>query len=136
MKKSKALEIHFQDFESFKKEVKSALAKQKRSIQSKDHIYFESLGAFRSFMTIQKIEILTVIANQEPSSIYDLAKMVDRDFAAVLRDCTSLEGAGFIQLKDKKDKKKTKMPELSFPYTSIVVMMPDNPYQIEFEAAA
>ncbi len=134
--KNNILEIRFQTLADFKKEVKRAIAKRESSIQHPHHIFFDSVESFRKFMTIQKIELLTSIATQKPSSIYELAKMVDRDFAAVLRDCTGLEGTGFIKLKETKDNKNTKIPALSFAYSVIAVLLPKRPYQIEFMEAA
>ncbi len=87
-------------------------------------------------MTIQKIELLTAIAIQEPSSIYELAKIVDRDFAAVLRDCAGLRAMNFITLKESNDSKGTKIPRLRFNYIGIAICLPKNPYQIEFSLAA
>ena len=135
MKKISVLEIHFQAFEDFKKDVKKALAKRTSSIQSKSQIVFDSVASFRNFMTIQKIELLTVIATRKPSSIYELAQMVDRDFAAVLRDCTGLNAMGFIRLKESNDAKGSKIPQLSFNYSGLVVYLPKSPYQIEFQVA-
>ncbi len=136
MKKNEFLEIHFQPFGGFKKEVTKALAKRTPHVQAKNHIVFDSVASFRSFMTIQKIELLTTIATQKPSSIYELAKWVDRDFAAVLRDCTGLETAGFITLKPVNDAKGSKAPRLSFAYHGMIIFLPKNPYQIEFSIAA
>jgi predicted transcriptional regulator len=136
MKKNDFLEVHFQAFGDFKKEVTKALSKRKRQIQSKNQIVFESVPTFRNFMTIQKIEVLTTIALQKPTSLYDLAKLVDRDFAAVLRDCTGLEAMGFITLKATNDPKGTKVPQLRFSYGGIIIFLPKHPYQIEFGLAA
>ena len=136
MKKNEFLEVHFQAFGDFKKEVTKSLAKRVPSIQPKNHIVFDSVASFRNFMTMQKIELLTAIAGQKPSSIYELAKLVDRDFAAVLRDCIGLEGTGFITLKEVNNAKGTKMPRLRFSYVGIVICLPKNPYQIDFNVAA
>lgn len=136
MKKPKFMEIHFQPFGEFKREIKSALTKRTTLVQPENEIVFDSVASFRHFMTIQKIELLTAIATQHPSSIYELARLVDRDFAAVLRDCTSLEATGFITLKATKDAKKTKKPQLRFDYCGIIVFLPKSPYQIEFKIAA
>ncbi len=114
----------------------SALAKRKPLIQSKNVIYFESVVGFRNFMTVQKIEILTAIATHKPRTIYELAKIVDRDFAGVLRDCSSLDTTGFITLKESKDARGSKRPTLKFPYSIIVVYLPRTTYQIEFTEAA
>ncbi|MCM2323780.1 MAG: MarR family transcriptional regulator [Oligoflexia bacterium] len=134
--KPKFLEVRFQSFDEFKKEVKSALAKRTPSTQPSNTIMFDSVASFRHFMTIQKIELLTAISTRRPMSIYELAKMVDRDFAAVLRDCTGLEQTGFITLKESKDRKKTKIPLLRFDYVGLVIYLPKSPYQIQFDVAA
>lgn len=136
MKKTETLEIRFKSLDDFKSEVTTALSKKKKLVQPTHLILFESVTAFRSFMTIQKIEILTVIANREPGSIYELAKLVDRDFAAVLRDCVSLEGTSFIRLEEKKNGRESKMPVLMFPYSKIVIYLPSSPYQIDFKEVA
>ena len=136
MKKNEFLEIRFQAFEDLKKEVSKALAKRAKLIQKKNEIFFDTVAAFRNFMTIQKIEILTIIAVQKPASIYELAKLVDRDFAAVLRDCTGLEATGFITLKSTNNAKGSKIPQLRFSYGGIIIYLPKNPYQIEFSVAA
>lgn len=136
MKKNDVLEIHFQNFKDFKKEVTSALAKRKGVVQPKNAIYFESVNGFRNFMTVQKVEILTVIHILKPKTIYELAKLVDRDFAAVLRDCVALEATGFITLDETKDAKGSKKPALVFPYKKIVIHLPNRPYSIEFSEAA
>jgi predicted transcriptional regulator len=136
MKKLKFLQIHFQSFADFKAEVTQALVVRAPSIQKKERIFFDSVASFRHFMTIQKIELLTAIAVRKPTSIYELAQFVDRDFAAVLRDCTGLEATGFIKLKSTNDAKKSKVPQLKFDYCGIAIFLPKNPYQIEFKIAA
>jgi predicted transcriptional regulator len=136
MKKIEFLEVRFQAFGDFKKEVTKALAKRTRLIQQKNQIIFDTVASFRNFMSIQKIELLTAIAIQKPSSIYSLAKLVDRDFAAVLRDCTGLAAMGFINLKEANDAKRTKIPQLRFNYGGIIIFLPKHPYQIEFSIAA
>jgi predicted transcriptional regulator len=136
MKKSDFLEIHFRSFNQFSNDLKSALAGHKKYIQPKNHIVFDSVVTFRNFMTIQKIELLTTIAIQKPASIYELAKLVDRDFAGVLRDCTGLENVGFITLKPTHDAKGSKVPKLKFSYHGLIIFIPKNPYQIDFSIAA
>ena len=116
MRTRKVLDIYFQNFSEFKKEIMSAISKKKAVIQPVNRICFESVASFRNFMTIQKIEILNVISTQKPNTIYGLAKLVGRDFAGVLRDCISLETVGFIKLKESKDARGSKKPILSFPY--------------------
>ena len=136
MKRNNFLEIHFKNFKDFMNEANTAVMKRKPLIQPKNIIYFDSVVGFRNFMTVQKIEILTAIATHKPSTIYELAKLVDRDFAGVLRDCNALDTMGFITLKNSKDARGSKRPILKFPYSIIVVYLPHTPYQIQFTEAA
>ena len=87
-------------------------------------------------MTEQKLAILAVIANKKPTSIYQLAQLVDRDFANVQRDCVALAGHGFIELEDAGDAKKSKAPRLSFDYNRIEVHMQQVTYAHELGTAA
>ena len=136
MKKNNVLEIHFQNFKDFTQEITIALTKRKPLIQPKNKIYFESIEGFRNFMTMQKVEILTVIYHCKPKTIYELTKILNRDFAAVLRDCKALKTTGFIDLKESKDNKGSKTPVLSFAYKRISIFLARSPYQIEFKEAA
>ena len=134
--KHDTLEIQFQNFDDFSKEIRGALAKKKKLVQKSHQIFFDSVESYRKFMTIQKIEILTAIAQQQPTSIYELARLVDRNFAAVFRDCTGLENVGFIKLVDNGDSKKSKTPVLKFDYERIRVNIPNRVFNIEIGEAA
>ena len=133
---AKVLEVRFQSLSDFRKEVTHSLKKRETHIQAENQILFDSPASFRKFMTIQKIELLMAISAQNPESIYELANLVDRDFAAVLKDCNSLEGTGFIRLEDQESTRKSKAPILSFPYSAIHVILPTNAYQIKFDLVA
>jgi predicted transcriptional regulator len=135
MKRAKSLEIRFQSVQDFRTEVRAALRDRKRGTQLEHRIYFDSVPTYRKFMTSQKIELLTAIVLHSPGSIYELAQLVQRDFAAVQRDCVALEGAGFIRLKEANDAREARIPELVFPYRKIRVMIPASPYQIEIAEA-
>lgn len=135
MSASKTLVIQFEEWASFKGRVKSALRSRKPSIGKKSTILFASVTDYQKFMTEQKIAILAAIINKAPSSIYQLAQLVERDFANVQRDCVALESFGFIHLEDMKDAKKSKSPKLAFDYTRIEVHMPQVTYSHELEAA-
>lgn len=132
---NKILHIRFKSLDDFKNEIIESVEKRKKNIKSKDEIYFESRNSFRKFMTMQKIELLSAIANLKPTSIYVLAQMLSRDLASVSRDCTSLETTGFITLKEQKNSRNSKTPKLTFNYSSILIENKDNKYSIEFLTA-
>jgi len=136
MKKIRFLEIHFQSIDNFFQKAIDSVETNTPYIKPRHHIFFDSISSLRSYLTQQKIQLLTVIANQRPSSIYELAKIVDRDFAGVQRECTNLAATGFIKLKKTKDPRKTLVPLLKFDYEGIIVWLPKSPYQIRFNVAA
>jgi predicted transcriptional regulator len=132
----KTLVIRFEGWDSFKSRVTSALKKKKPSIGKKDTLTFASVTDYQKFMTEQKIAILATIIRKKPSSIYQLAQLVERDFANVQRDCIALEGMGFIRLEDAGDAKKSKLPRLAFNYTRIEIHMPQVTYSHDLGEAA
>lgn len=133
----KILNIYFKSLDEFEKEFTKAMDKRQKLIQPQNYLYFDSVESFRNFMSIQKLELLTVIACQKPISIYELAKLLDRDFAQVQRDCVGLEGNGFIKLIESKNGRHQKKPVLAFNYNAIIIHLPKrSAYQIEFKTAA
>lgn len=59
---------------------------------------FEGLSAVRKLLSNEKAKILHAIKTEKPSSIYDLAKILKRDFKSVNDDIKLLEKFGFIDL--------------------------------------
>tara|TARA_Y100000310_G_C20240469_1_gene604408 strand:+ start:117 stop:476 length:360 start_codon:yes stop_codon:yes gene_type:complete len=64
----------------------------------KKHYDFEGLSALRNLLSNEKARILNVIKNKKPISIYNLAKILERDFKSVNDDVKLLEKFGFIDL--------------------------------------
>jgi predicted transcriptional regulator len=128
--------IEFRNLGDMESDLLALPKTRKPQIQPKNVVYFDSLGSFRSFMTIQKLEILTLIANADPRSVYELAKMLGRAIAPVQKDCQSLEAAGFIGFKKEKGGRKTLTPKLVFNYDRILVRLPEHPYELQFSSAA
>lgn len=130
--KDKILNIKFESWEHFKgrtqAELKEVLKSKKRFVQPPDVLIFASVGAYQKFMSEQKYMILAAIHNLQPTSIYQLAQLVDRDFANVKKDCDSLEASGFILLEDTKDNRGTKIPKLKFDYNMIQIHLPTMVY--------
>ncbi len=57
---------------------------------------FEGLSALRKVLSNEKARILHVIKSKNPSSIYQLAKLLGRDFKSVREDALLLQRFGFI----------------------------------------
>ncbi len=63
-------------------------------------IYVDSLEAARRLLTPQRLRMLGIIKREKPSSLYELAKRMGKDFRAIYRDVGILSEAGLIQRED------------------------------------
>jgi predicted transcriptional regulator len=120
----KALSVVFKDLDRAVLEIHEAVEKGKKLVDQSDVLNFDSPKTWRNFMSSQKLEILTAVSRQKPSSIYQLAKSLGRPTQHVLKDCRELEAFNFIELIESKDARRSLRPELSFEYDFIRVESP------------
>lgn len=136
MKQSKVLTVKFQSWDDFKSKMSKAFKEKSKSVTSSETVVFSSVAEYQKFMTEQKLVILIVVANKKPTSIYQLAQLVERDFANVQRDCVALASHGFMKLEESGDSKKSKIPKLAFNYMKILIQMPSVSYSHDLHEAA
>lgn len=115
---NKGFHINFGSFSDLADEARAALKAGKGSPEPS--AMFSDLNDFMSFMFPGKFMILMMIKARQPSSMYELAQMVDRSQSGVLRDCKELEAMGFIELNQEGPRNSLK-PTLSFDYDCLVV---------------
>jgi predicted transcriptional regulator len=70
----------------------------KKFTGSKKEYDFDGLSALRNLLSNEKARILHTIKNKKPKSIYELAKILKRDFKSVVEDIKLLERFGFVDL--------------------------------------
>lgn len=75
-----------------------------------DELFFHNFDSLCEFLTSNKLEILHVIIEHKPESIYQLAKILKRDFKNVWLDVTCLETIGLVELKSTKGSRRQKKP--------------------------
>lgn len=63
----------------------------------------EDIELLRKLFSNQKTRILYTLKQKKPKSIYDLAKMLKRDFKSVYKDLKFLERFGFIEFFSEKN---------------------------------
>jgi predicted transcriptional regulator len=138
--KLKPLKITFESLDSFQakanKAVREAIERRKSSIQHKDVLLWSSVEAYQQFMSDQKYTILAAIYKYHPSSVYQLAKILNRAQQNVARDCDLLAGHGFIRFEEAEKGRKSKAPNLAFDYNAIMVHMPRVTYKVGLDEAA
>lgn len=73
----------------------------------------EDVELLRKLLSNEKSKILYFLRKEEPSSIYNLAKTLKRDFKSVYQDLKILERFGFLEfVSEKKGKRVSLKPEL------------------------
>ena len=105
--------------EDFDEVVEAFKRIERREEFEEEKIVVESLDVLRKILTPERMRILQVIKNEKPGSIYELAKLLGRDRAAVIRDLEVLQKIGLVEISEEKDEKGRKKPIV--PYDKIVV---------------
>lgn len=103
-----------------KKEVLEAFAnnlskaRKGETILKHDEISFKNIYALREFITEKRLELLHIIKHYNPKSIYELAKIVNRDLKSINTDINILKKLDLISLQKSKDERKKTMPLVEF----------------------
>jgi len=86
------------------KESKGTFSLFKKSSKNKENYDFSGISALRQLLSKEKARMLDVIKNEKPSSLYDLAKKLGRNFKPVYDDVKLLERFGFVEIVEEKTK--------------------------------
>ncbi|OIO41154.1 hypothetical protein AUJ10_01980 [Candidatus Pacearchaeota archaeon CG1_02_31_27] len=91
-------------------------------ISPEKSIDLEKISSLRSLLSNEKAKILHVLKEKKPSSIYELAKILDRDFKSVKTDLDVLKKFDFITFtKQQKGKRASLKPELKIEKIDISI---------------
>lgn len=94
----------------------------KRFRGEKKEYDFSGISALRQLLSNEKARLLHVIKNQNPESIYHLAKILGRDFKSVRDDIKLLERFGFLDLvQETKGKREKLKPVIAIDEVNIIV---------------
>lgn len=80
----------------------------KKTSPLKSDYDFSGVSTLRQLLSNEKARILHMVKTQNPASIYDLAKKLNRGFKSVNDDVKLLERFGFIELIEEKTKNRTR----------------------------
>ncbi len=88
---------------------------QRTPKMSPGEVGFTSIEAVRNFLTRERLMLMRTIRARHPRSLYELAKMLERDFKNVQQDIEILERHGLVQIsKQPRGKRKVKVPRVPF----------------------
>lgn len=97
-----------------KLEWKAALQGKRKAIRKEDELVFTSLEAVARVFSKNRMEILRAIIHLRPKSIYELAKILNKDFKNVHTDLKLLVDVGLIELKEANNGRKGLIPLSKF----------------------
>jgi predicted transcriptional regulator len=81
---------------------------------------FEGIASLRKLLSNERARILSAIKTKKPDSIYQLAKLLNRDFKSVNDDLKLLDRFGFIDLISTKENNRLKLKPVLIADTVIV----------------
>ncbi len=114
--KARRARIVLRSISSIKQEWTASLTGKSQKVKKFDEstIVVTGLETVAKIFSKSRMEILRAIITQKPKSIYELAKILDRDFKNVYSDVQFLNDIGLIKLKDTTSTRKGLMPVARF----------------------
>jgi predicted transcriptional regulator len=105
--KIKRIKIEIRSLDNALKEAGEVFEKLSKgeTVQKKTAIYFNNLKEMRKVLTEKRLELLKAIKDKKPASVYELARMVNRDIKNVLQDLSYLQELGLVEITETRDKK-------------------------------
>jgi predicted transcriptional regulator len=87
-----------------------------RQARRRNGVYFTSIEAARTLLTPNRLALLRAVRAERPRSMYELARILDRDPKNVQEDVRLLETYGLIRVTDARvsGKRRVRVPEAVF----------------------
>ena len=108
--KPKKAKLVIKSLDEVKQEWVAALKGKTKSITGANVIVVTNLETIAKIFSKPRMEILQAIITKKPQSIYELAKILNRDFKNVYSDVQFLNDVGLIKLKETGDNRKGLQP--------------------------
>jgi len=114
MKRVKIGIMPLQNFQAYTKDIVSGKRKRKKGEPT---IWFSSMASLAQVLSDQNCDLLSLIAEQQPESISELARLSDRSQSNLTRTLKKMESYGLVKMKI--GTRGSKRP--SVPYSDIVL---------------
>lgn len=91
-------------------------AESGRRMRRREGVYFTSIEAARNLLTPSRLVLLRAVRSDRPGSIYELAKLVNRDLKNVQDDLRLLARYGLVRMANGKGsgKRRVRIPHAVF----------------------
>ncbi len=113
----KGLAESLKDFSEAWKKISSG-----KKVRKEEGIYFDSIDTMRAVLTNNRLLILKTIRERKPGSVYELAKILNRDLKNVNQDLKMLSEVGLVTLEKTEADKKRVVPHVD--YAKILLEIP------------
>jgi predicted transcriptional regulator len=112
--KVKKIKIQIKSLDNALDEFVAVAGKVKRGVKvaAKTATYVADAETARAIFTESRLKLIHVVKHKAPKSIYELAKIVKRDFKNVYDDVVFLTEIGILGITESKDGRKQKQPSL------------------------
>jgi len=114
MKRVKIGIMPLQDFQAYTRDIVAGKHKRKRG---EPNIWFSSMASLAQVLSDQNRDLLSLIAEQQPESISELARLSDRSQSNLTRTLKKMESYGLVKMKT--GTRGSKRPFV--PYSDIVL---------------
>lgn len=95
-------------------------ARRRVPFEPRTGVYFTSLEAARKFLTPKRLQLIHLIKEMSPRSIYRLAKAAGRSFPSVLKDIEILSRHGLVKLaREKSAPRRVVRPSVGYDAISL-----------------
>jgi predicted transcriptional regulator len=81
----------------------------KKFTQDSQKFDFDSLSLLRKMLSNEKAKLINTLKTKKPGSIYELSKLLNRDFKAVSEDIKVLQRFGLIEMIEEKTGKRKRL---------------------------
>lgn len=117
----KVKKIQIKSLESSLKDFASAYhnISKRKPVKKKGGIFFASIETVRRALTPNRMHLLTVIKQEKPASLYELAKLTHRDLKNVSQDIIFLENLGLVDLHKPRGARNQRKPVLLSHHFSV-----------------
>ncbi|HLC75196.1 MAG TPA: hypothetical protein VJH88_05080 [Candidatus Nanoarchaeia archaeon] len=118
----KNIQLKIQDRKAALVEFATALGSARKGIiEKKEQLSFPTIDAFRKLITEKRLELLHVIKLKHPQSVYELAKVVDRDLKSVATDIDILQELGLVSLERLSDERNRVKPYVVYDKINVEI---------------
>ena len=121
--KVKNIVVEVKSVEDTLKEAKEVMGKLKKGklVEKKESISFKNIDIMRKVLTNKRLQLIKTIKKFKPKSIYELAKIVDRDTKSVNIDVKVLNKLGMLDLKRTDKKRENIVPIVKYEEIDIAI---------------